>query len=265
VYKQLYTALGPIVDKQLEAAAQGRLEGTEMMASCIKWRLGKAGGDPAKVPKKVIVNDMMLLSMASISNSAMIAAWVVTYNLRDPELRRRQQQEFDDIFGSGDAFVLTLQGLERCFLLQATIQEVIRLKNPGSSMRLVMEDLHFSSGLVVPAGHMLATSRYFNCRDPAYFEEPEKFDIDRHLPGKDAAVQRAGAEGRFTPWGRGTHACLGRRFANIEIALFVALLWRTFEAELVEPSAQIMVDPAQAGFFIGRPIHPVWMKLRRQK
>merc|ERR1712217_162192 len=265
VYKQLSAALEPIVDRHLEAAAQGRLEGTEVIASCINWRLRRAGGDIAKVDKDLILLDIIFLSMAANSNLALTAAWVLTYNLRDPELRRRQQKEFDDIFGAGDAFAgFTLEGLERCHLLQATMLEVFRLKNPGSSIRLLLEELQFSSGIVVPAGHMLATNRYFNSRDTAYFEDPEKFDVDRHMPGTNAATQRACDEGRFTPWGRGTHVCVGRRFANMQITLFVAHVLRKFDAELVDPSAHIAVDPRQAGFFISRPTHPVWMKLHRR-
>merc|ERR1712217_767581 len=84
------------------------------------------------------------------------------------------------------------------------------------------------------------------------------------MPGTDAATKRACDEGRFTPWGRGTHVCVGRRFANMQITLFVAHVLRKFDAELVDPSAHIAVDPRQAGFFISRPTHPVWMKLHRR-
>jgi len=263
-YKRFYSKLGPIVDRHLQAAANGQLEGTEVVVSYIKWWLDKVGGDPSKVHRKRIMRDVFFFSMAAIANSFGNAAWVIIYNLRDADLRRRQQQEFDDVFGAGDAFTgFTLEGLERCSVLQATMLEVARLYTPGSSFRLVMEDLHLSSGTVVPAGHLLCTNNFFNWRDPAYFQDPDHFNIDRHLPGRDEAAKRAHAEGRFAPFGKGAHVCLGRRFANMEVALFVALLFQTFEAALVDPSGHVHLDPQQSGF-IWRPTHPVHMKLKRR-
>ena len=48
---------------------------------------------------------------------------------------------------------------------------------------------------------------------PQYFPHPERFDIDRYLPGRAEHKQR----GAFEPFGLGTHRCLGSNFAEAQV------------------------------------------------
>eukprot|EP00842_Homolaphlyctis_polyrhiza_P003136 jgi/Hompol1/3823/HPOL_006764-RA len=65
-------------------------------------------------------------------------------------------------------------------------------------------------------------------RDPAYWPNPETFDPERWLGGQTIAP------GSFLAFGEGPRACLGLKFAEIEIKIAIAHIVSKFHLELVQ-------------------------------
>jgi cytochrome P450/NADPH-cytochrome P450 reductase len=61
-------------------------------------------------------------------------------------------------------------------------------------------------------------------RDPAVWEDPETFDIDRWLPAAEAALPPH----CYKPFGSGLRACIGRQFALTEAKLALAMILQHF-------------------------------------
>jgi len=61
-------------------------------------------------------------------------------------------------------------------------------------------------------------------RDPKVWENPERFDIDRFLPEREAAMHPHA----YKPFGNGVRACIGRQFALIEAKLAIAMVLQNF-------------------------------------
>ncbi|GAA2214039.1 cytochrome P450 [Nonomuraea monospora] len=92
--------------------------------------------------------------------------------------------------------------------------------------RVALEDVELS-GTVIPAGSGVLMLANAGDRDPAAFEEPERFDIDR-----DARSHLA--------FGYGPHQCLGQNLARVELEIvFNTLLRRVPGLRLAVPAEQL--------------------------
>ncbi|MFD5869509.1 cytochrome P450, partial [Corynebacterium sp. NPDC060344] len=89
-------------------------------------------------------------------------------------------------------------------LLDGAIEEMLRHDGPveNSTERLALEDLEMG-GVVIPAGSTVLISMADADRDPARFEDADRFDIRRDARGHIA-------------FGHGLHHCLGAPLARTE-------------------------------------------------
>lgn len=88
-------------------------------------------------------------------------------------------------------------------LLPSAIEEVLRYRSPGQMMfRETKCDVHMS-GQTIPAGQFVLAMIGSANRDPAQFQDPERFDITRS-PNPHIA------------FGHGIHFCLGSALARLE-------------------------------------------------
>ena len=121
-------------------------------------------------------------------------------------------------------------------LIGTAIEEMIRFNGPVETPfpRFVYEDVEIA-GASIPAGDMVIPVLLAANRDPAVFEEPDRFDI-----GRDP--------NRHVGFGFGIHHCLGAPLARIEGEIAIGNLLKRFE------SIELAVDPADLernpGFFL---------------
>ncbi|MEB4208665.1 cytochrome P450 [Mycobacterium sp. 94-17] len=138
---------------------------------------------------------LTLFSAAGESTASLLgsAAWILTER---PEIQKRLRENPD--------------------LLNAFVEEALRYEPPfRGHYRHVWRDTTLG-GVEVPANsHLLLLWGAAN-RDPAHFEAPDEFRLDR-----------AGAKGHVT-FGKGVHFCIGAALARLEAQIvFRTLLERT--------------------------------------
>ncbi|HAU21986.1 MAG TPA: cytochrome P450 [Erythrobacter sp.] len=109
-------------------------------------------------------------------------------------------------------------------LIQNMVEESLRYETPSAGMwRLVKEDTELG-GMKIQAGSMLQLRYAAANRDPAKFENPDKFDIER----KNARAHLA--------FGKGPHMCVGNMLSRKEIFVaFDELLERLDNFQLSDP------------------------------
>jgi cytochrome P450 PksS len=106
-------------------------------------------------------------------------------------------------------------------LIRTAVEEMLRYNGPVETptIRWAFEDV-VVGGVTIPAGDLVLPSLLAANRDPAVFDDPDRFDIRRD-PNKHIA------------FGMGIHYCIGAPLARIEGAVAVnALLARTQTIEL---------------------------------
>jgi cytochrome P450 family 142 subfamily A polypeptide 1 len=109
--------------------------------------------------------------------------------------------------------------------LTVAVEEMIRYVTPIHNMcRVAVRDVDIAGG-TVPSGHQVVLMYGSANRDPATFDDPERFDVTRH-PNPHVS------------FGFGTHFCLGAALARMELRIF-------FE-EFVRRVARFRLSPGTA-------------------
>ena len=95
------------------------------------------------------------------------------------------------------------------------MEECLRIEGPVQGLfRLATEDVELA-GQRISRGELVMPFFGAANHDPAYFERPTQFDIDR-------------PKSRNYAFGRGTHLCVGAPIARMEMRVFIEeLLART--------------------------------------
>lgn len=114
-------------------------------------------------------------------------------------------------------------------LMPQAIEELLRHLDIISNLpRMATEDIEIE-GQTVPAGSLVMVSTEAGNRDPAVFEDPDRFDIHR-----DAS--------RHLTFGHGIHTCLGAPLARLELdVVFTTLLERIPTLRLAVPADQVQI------------------------
>jgi cytochrome P450 len=189
------------------------------------WFTSKCEEDPdyLRAAKHRIANDLFMFTFASVPNTFGAAAWVLFHVIRNTN-------------GTGDRIREEIKTLADDSTmvpeLESTIYEIARLYTSGSVMRLLLQPWEIpSKGEIIPAGSVVAAPVFTSHRNPQGFSNPLEFDPTRFGPDRN---ERKTAGSLYMPFGAGTHPCPGRRFAILEVAIFVSELLKAFDWSLVD-------------------------------
>ena len=134
---------------------------------------------------------------------------------------------------------------EKCPLLVSTLQEVLRQRSLGATVRIVLQDtllldrymLKKDGVVMIPAAALHSDPAIYGATaeefDPYRFTRPPNNNNNEAGPGQ--AKTKKIPHGAFRVFGGGTSLCPGRHLAATEILTFVALLVMRFDLLPVEP------------------------------
>jgi len=120
--------------------------------------------------------------------------------------------------------------------IDQVVEEVLRITSAHNYglMRYANEDIEIG-GVTVRKGELVIISDAAANRDPAVFERPEEFDPTRNSKGHLA-------------FGHGSHACLGKSLARMELrATFLSLFRRFPDARLAVSMDELGIDDTRVG------------------
>ena len=188
----------------------------------------------------------LITCIGLLVNTVPAVLWMLFHIFTDPELLRNLRAELSaakDFESSGDECKCTQSSLpittleNSCPLLKSTLQEVLRCHSTSLSARFVTKDTILGGKYLLKAGSLLQTPAAVLHKDPrSWGPKASTFDAahfcrsaeDTHLPMRLSAASRA--------FGGGSTLCPGRRFAMIEIMMFVSMFILRFNAEPTEGS-----------------------------
>ena len=109
-------------------------------------------------------------------------------------------------------------------LLEAAIEETLRWEQPLSSVgRLVTRDTELA-GVAIPAGSVMQASLGAANHDPARWEDPHRWDLDRPLQ-------------THATFGLGPHLCVGMHLARMEIRTVMEAIFDRLPGLRLDPDA----------------------------
>jgi cytochrome P450 len=108
------------------------------------------------------------------------------------------------------------------------IEETLRICPPlPDALRRVVpssENGANIAGQAVPAGTTVSVSCYSMFKSAAHFEDPEAFEPDRWMQGKEYPA--------YYPFSLGSHNCPGQALARLEMRLLLALFLYTYDIKV---------------------------------
>ena len=137
---------------------------------------------------------------------------------------------------------------------RAFIDETLRLYPPA--FLIVREALGADviAGRPIAAGTVVSVSPWVLGRHRGMWEDPDRFDPSRFLPGAVPPGRYA-----YMPFGAGPRICVGAQFALTEAVIVLARLMRTFRLEFFGRGTVL-----PRGFVTTQPDRPVRFILRRR-
>ena len=175
------------------------------------------------------------------------AAWTLIELLRHPHRMKEVTDELDALYADGRE--VSHQALREIPHLERALKETLRLHPPLILlMRKVTYDFHYE-GFAVPAGKLVGVSPAVSNRMPECFPEPDRFDPDRYLPGRDEDDQSFA----WIPFGAGRHRCVGSAFAMMQLKAIFSDLLRHYDFELSQPPESYRNDHSKMVVQLVRP------------
>ncbi|GGU97397.1 cytochrome P450 [Streptomyces albospinus] len=175
---------------------------------------------------------VLIFLLAGHETTATSMAFTLHLLARHPEEQSRIRDEIRQVLGEGTPTAADLDRLPR---LTRAFKESMRLypAAPVVSRRAVAATE--IAGFAVPAGADVVVAPWVTHRNPALWEDPERFDPDRFTPEREAGRHRYA----WFPFGGGPRACIGQHFSMLESVLALATLLRSHELTAVDQDVPV--------------------------
>ncbi|MDE0123232.1 MAG: cytochrome P450 [Bryobacterales bacterium] len=212
--------------------------------------------DPQFLPETDLMSAMVGPYIAAMDTVAGTLSFAVLRLFSEPGYLEMLRAEADALFANGMPNARDVRALANT---HAFVTEALRCyPTVPVMMRTVCNGFEFQ-GHWVPAGTSLMVATTVVHRDPEHYPDPDRFEIERHLPPRKESKQR----GAFAPFGIGPHTCLGGAFAQVQMATVIATMLRYGEFER-DPAPEDGVIRA-TGYPSYRPHRQVGFRLVRRR
>lgn len=158
------------------------------------------------------------------SARAMSHAWYAL--AKHPDVKARLHEELDRELGDDSP---TLDSLKRLPYTLRVIKETLRLYSPVPMYAKDVIDDDAIDGYRIEKGSVILLLPYFTHRHPDYWEDPLRFEPDRHAP----EAEKARHPQAYHPFAAGQRICLGNHFSLLETHIILAVLAQRFDPKLL--------------------------------
>ena len=215
-FAQEFSSLAKIVS---DVAAQRRKKGstaTDILGILVHAGDRKTG---EVMRARQLVAETMTLIVAGHETTASILNFVWYLLSQHPDAEERLFQELSSLRGRERRY---LDDLSRFSYTRQVIDEALRLYPPGWLMtRRALKD-DWLDGYFVPAGTEIYISPYLIQRNPALWDDPDRFNPDRFAPDQS----RGRHDLAMLPFSAGPRNCIGEHLARIEMQIHLMTIAR---------------------------------------
>ncbi|EFR05040.1 hypothetical protein MGYG_08045 [Nannizzia gypsea CBS 118893] len=204
----------------------GQWEASEL--SLVRWKIQHEAG--ANIEN--IARMEATLCIGVLSNTVPSLFWLTFDIFSRPELLEKLRQEVweNAVHPSVDSEGNTVHSLDvadirnKCTLLLATFQEMLRIRSNSATIRTVLEDVEVNNQYLLKKGSMLLLpAQFLNLEGSTWGSDSADFNPYRFIDGDREKGGRLRSKG-YMSWGTSPNMCPGRHFASGEILPAVAML-----------------------------------------
>ncbi|RHZ86544.1 hypothetical protein Glove_50g110 [Diversispora epigaea] len=167
---------------------------------------------------------------SGIVTSSSFLCHMIYFVARHPKVLQQIQEELANVIGTNEDSEITFEDLNKLKYCRAVITEVGRLHT------FVPINARISSKPVVIDSYKFPVNQHFIINataihlDPKNWNNPEEFNPSRFLSNDKNTLMM---------FGRGLRSCPGRNLAMTQLKILMALIYRKYDIELVDPTAPI--------------------------
>jgi cytochrome P450 len=202
--------------------------------------LGATDGEGGPLPDAAVRDQAVTLLFAGHDTTTATLTFLLYELAGAPAAREALEAELDALVPDGRPSPEQLDGT-RLPVLERTLMETLRRYPPAwVGPRRARRDVTIA-GVGIPEGAFVHYSSWVTHHLSALYEDPFRFEPDRFLPDRAAALPK----GAYVPFGGGSRMCLGKRFGEVELRALTAVLCRRFRVEPVPggPPMQVATSP----------------------
>jgi cytochrome P450 len=173
----------------------------------------------APLPTGVVRDQAVTLLFAGHDTTTTTFTFLLYELGRNPAVLAAVEEELDRVVGQRLPTAEQLDG-QALPVLERALKETLRCY-PAAWVgpRRTVRDVRLA-GVPVPAEIAVQYSSWATHHLPQLYPDPFRFDPDRFLPEREAALPR----GAYIPFGGGSRMCLGKRFGEYELRALAAVL-----------------------------------------
>ncbi|XP_066601445.1 probable cytochrome P450 12a5, mitochondrial [Prorops nasuta] len=172
-----------------------------------------------------IMMDMIVLGVQAVTNCQ---AFLLYFLAKNPRAQQKLYEEINKVSPNKYA-TINAGDIKNMKYLQACLKESLRLRPAFPYINRMLQKNITLHGFSIPKGTFVIMATQFSAMREENFEDPEKFRPERWLTDKKDSV--ATEDFNCLPFGYGLRSCLGKKMAEMEMALFTAKLIREFRIE----------------------------------
>lgn len=207
--------------KESEARPDDRSLIRELMAA--RDEEGKSRLTPEEVKDQVLT-----VFLAGHETTALALCWTFYLLARHPDVEAKVRAEMAAVVGDGD---VRAEHLPQLTYIRQVIMEVLRLYPPVGFYPRQSDRDQMVGPYSIREGEQIMLSPYITQRLPEYWEQPDEFRPERF---SEEALREQHPFAWF-PFGKGRRICLGKEFAETEMALVLVSTLQKVRLDLLTP------------------------------
>jgi cytochrome P450 len=221
-----------IIRERRAAGAEGH--GSDLLGML----LAAHDADGSRMSDQQLRDEAVTFFFAGHETTALALSWTWYLLAQHPEVEARLLQELDSVLGGR---LPTAADIPCLVYAERVLKEALRLYPPVWSVARQAREALELGGHPIPAGAELILSAWVTQRDPRIFPEAGTFLPDRW-------EREPASPGAYFPFGAGPRACIGERFAMMELLLVLATIAPRYRLRLltgypVEPWVTMTLRP----------------------
>lgn len=169
----------------------------------------------------------MFYNFSGIDTSSHLGAFAMYQLARNPQVQEMLHAEVSKELPHKSS-KLDLKALDRMPYLRATVKEALRTNPPAGAMARILKEPLELDGYEVPENAVYVFCHYIMGMSDKYVDSPKQFMPERWLRTNEPNPIHPFL---ILPFGHGPRMCVGKRFAEQEISIFLAKIIQNFKVE----------------------------------
>jgi len=179
--------------------------------------------------KKSLRDNMLLFYFGGYETTSAALTSTLYFLAKYPDLQKKVYEEVITVLGKDPRHVAYEDTIKLQYLTQF-IKEVLRYHSPvwGSTSRQTKQDLVIGEYLI-PKGIDISPDFALMHFNPKLWDEPKKFNPDRFSDQNAKLLHPY----QYSPFFLGPRACIGKKFAMLEIITAISMTMQEYEVSLI--------------------------------